>query len=241
MAAEREPDKADAKNGGSVPEGEALFGALFQQSALGIAIFSLGGRFLRANPAFCRMLGYTEAELQLKTHLDIIHLDDLESAAVARVQAISGKMKPRLSERRYTHKDGSTIWAYIAGSVVREAGGAPLCTMAVVSDVTPMKRALRASQQRFKRMVEMSCEWYWQQDENFRFIEVPELDTPGLETDIVIGKTRWELPGLAPLPERAWQQHRAKLERHESFSDFIFLRHNREGELLYLSVSGEPL
>jgi len=234
-------DKGQAKNGDTPPEGDALFGALFEQSALGIAVFSLGGRFLRANPAFCRMVGYTEEELQLKTHLDIIHLDDLESAAVARVQAISGKMKPRLVERRYVHKDGSTVWAHIAGTVVRDASGAPLCTMGVISDITGLKRALRTSQQRFKRMVEMSSDWYWQQDENFRFIDLPELDTPGLDTDIVVGKARWELPGLAPLPERAWQQHRAKLERHESFSDFVFLRHNRAGELRYLSVSGEPL
>ena len=61
------------------------------------------------------------------------------------------------------------------------------------------------------------------------------------DTDMVIGKTRWELPGLAPLPETAWEQHRAKLARHESFSDFVFLRYNKAGELRYLSVSGEPL
>jgi PAS domain S-box-containing protein len=242
MAAEKQPpEKPAAKNGDTAPEGEALFGSLFEQSALGIAVFSLGGRFLRANPAFCRLVGYTEQELQLKTHLDIIHLDDLESAAVARVQAISGKMKPRQVERRYVHKDGSTVWAHIAGTVVRDGSGAPICTMGVISDITGLKRALRTSQQRFKRMVEMSSDWYWQQDESFRFIDLPELDTPGLDTDIVVGKARWELPGLAPLPEKAWQQHRAKLERHESFSDFVFLRHNRAGELRYLSVSGEPL
>ena len=61
------------------------------------------------------------------------------------------------------------------------------------------------------------------------------------DTDIVIGATRWEMPGLAALPEKAWEQHRAKLARHESFSDFVFLRHNKAGELRYLSVSGEPL
>jgi PAS domain S-box-containing protein len=90
-------------------------------------------------------------------------------------------------------------------------------------------------------MVEMSSDWYWAQDEQFRFVPLPELDTPALDTDIEIGKTRWEIPGLAQLPEQAWKQHRAKLERHESFSDFVFLRHNRSGELRYLSVSGEPL
>ena len=45
---------------------EALFGSLFEQSAMGIAVFSLGGRFLRANAAMCRMLGYSEQELLQK-------------------------------------------------------------------------------------------------------------------------------------------------------------------------------
>ena len=58
----------------------ALFGALFEQSPAGVAVFSVGGRFLRANPAFCRMLGYTEPELLQKTHLDVIHIEDLEAA-----------------------------------------------------------------------------------------------------------------------------------------------------------------
>jgi PAS domain S-box-containing protein len=222
--------------------GEALFGALFEQSAVGIAAFSIGGRFLRANPAFCRLLGYTEQELLQKTHLDVIHVEDLEAAAVARAQVISGKVKPRISERRYVHKDGSSVWVQMSGVVVRDEAGAPQCTVLVASDISALKRAARKSKQRFRRMVEMSSDWYWVQDEQFRFVEVAGLEAQEQQdTDIVIGSTRWQLPGLAPLPEKAWEQHRAKLERHESFSDFVFLRYNKAGELRYLSVSGEPL
>ena len=218
---------------------EALFGALFEQSAVGIAVFSIGGRFLRANPAICRMLGYSEQELAQKTHLDVIHVDDLESAAVARAQAISGKLKPRVSERRYVHKDGSTVWAQISGMVVRDAAGAAQCTVLIAAEISALKRQVRKSKQRFRRMVEMSSDWYWMQDDQLRFVEVDGIEEA--DTDIVPGKTRWEIPGLAPLPERAWEQHRARLERHESFSDFVFLRYNKSGELRYLSVSGEPL
>jgi len=221
---------------------EPLFDALFDQSAVGIAAFTIGGRFLRANPAFCRLLGYTEQELLQKTHLDVIHVEDLEAAAVARAQVISGKMKPRLSERRYVHKDGSTVWVQMSGVVIRDEAGAPQSTVLVASDISPLKRAARRSKQRFRRMVEMSSDWYWVQDEQFRFVEVGGLEAQEQQdTDIVVGSTRWQLPGLAPLPEKAWEQHRARLERHESFSDFVFLRYNKAGELRYLSVSGEPL
>ena len=224
----------------SAPSGEALFGAMFEQAAVAIALFSIGGRFLRANPAMCRLLGYTEHELQQKTHLDVIHADDLEAAAVARAQVISGRMKPKVAERRYVHKDGSTIWVQMNGLVVRDESGAPECTVLVASDISALKRSVRKSKQRFRRMVEMSSDWYWMQDDQFRFIEVSGLE-PELDSDVVIGKTRWEIPGLGALPEKVWEQHRAKLERHESFTDFVFLRYNKVGELRYLSVSGEPL
>src|SRR5512145_221801 len=103
--------------------------ALFEQSAAAIAVFSIGGRFLRANPAMCRLLGYTEQELLQRTHLDVVHIEDLEAAAVSRAQVISGKAKPRLFERRYVHKDGSTIWAQMSGAVIRDENGAPQCTV----------------------------------------------------------------------------------------------------------------
>lgn len=220
---------------------DAMFESMFEQSAMAVAVLTVGGRFLRANATFCRLLGYTEQELQQKTHLDVIHIEDLEAAAVARAQVISGKARPRIIERRYLHKDGSVVWAQLTGAVVRDAAGAPQCTMLILDDISRLKRQVRRSKRRFRRMVEMSSDWYWMQDEQFRFVEVPGLDMQDLDTDIVLGKARWEIPGLAPLPEKVWEQHRAKLQRHESFSDFVFLRYNKAGELRYLSVSGEPL
>jgi PAS domain S-box-containing protein len=222
--------------------GGAAFAALYEHSGVALAFFSIGGRFLRANTAFCRLLGYTEEELLQKTHLDVVHVEDMEATAVARAQVISGKSRARVSERRYVHKDGSTIWAHAAGTVVRDASEAAVCTVLVLDDITAIKRSQRNAKRRFRRLIEMGSDWYWVQDTEFRFVEVPGIDMEHLDdTDIVIGSTRWELPGLVALPEKVWEQHRAKLARHESFSDFVFLRHNKAGELRYLSVSGEPL
>jgi PAS domain S-box-containing protein len=232
-----ERDGADAP----IPA-EAAFTAIYEHTAVGVALFSIGGRFLRANAAFCRLFGYTQDELLQKTHLDIVHIEDMEQTAISRAQVISGKAKARINERRYVHKDGSTVWAHTSGAVVRDAANSPLCTVLVVNDITGIKRSLRSAKRRFRRMVEMGSDWYWVQDAELRFVEVPGIDTQDLDdTDIVIGKTRWELPGLGALPEKVWEQHRARLARHESFSDFIFLKYNKAGELRYLSVSGEPL
>ncbi len=222
--------------------GAAPFSVLYDHSGIALAFFSIGGRFLRVNAAFCRLLGYSEEELLQKTHLDVVHVDDMEATAVSRAQVISGKTKARVHERRYVHKDGATVWAHAAGAVVRDASGNAICTVLLVDDVTTIKRSQRNAKRRFRRLIEMGSDWYWVQDTQFRFVEVPGIDMEHLDdTDIVIGKPRWELPGLAALPEKVWEQHRARLGRHESFSDFVFLKHNKAGELRYLSVSGEPL
>jgi len=222
------------------PRPEALFGPLFEQFPVGLAIFNMDGRFLHANAVLARMLGYTVEELMQRNHLEVVHADDRESASLLRAQAISGKSKPRMNERRYVRKDGGTIWAQVAGAVVRDASGTPVFTSAVISDITTLKRTARSSEQRFRRMVEMSSDWYWTQDQEFRFVEVPGLEAPDVDTDVVIGKARWEINGLAPMQE-SWEQHKARLRRLESFSDFVLLRYKTSGDLRYLSVSGEPL
>lgn len=234
MAGEKPLTRAD------VPRPEALFGPLFDRYPVGLAVFSMDGRFVHANPVLTRMLGYSVEELMQRNHLEVVHADDRESAALLRAQAISGRAKPRLVERRYVRKDGGTIWAQVAGGVVRDASGTAVYGSAIITDITNLKRAARMSEQRFRRMVEMSSDWYWMQDHEFRFVDVPGLEAPDVDTDVVIGKARWEVSGLAPMQE-SWDQHRARLRRLESFSDFVLLRYKSSGDLRYLSVTGEPL
>src|SRR6185436_714937 len=202
------------------PRPEALFGPLFEQFPVGLAIFSMEGRFLHANAVLTRMFGYTVDELMQRNHLEVVHADDREAASLLRAQAISGKSKPRLNERRYVRKDGGTIWAQVAGGVVRDSAGTPVYTSAVISDITALKRAARMSEQRFRRMVEMSSDWYWMQDQEFRFLDVPGLEVPDVDTDVVIGKARWEVNGLAPMQE-SWDQHRARLRGYHGIGKDI--------------------
>jgi PAS domain S-box-containing protein len=228
----------------AVPGGEVLFRSLFGQSSVGIVVGSLEGRFVRANEALCRMLGYVERELLQKTVRDITHPDDLESNQEFRQELLSGRSHAQVYEKRYLRKDGMPVWVQIVGTLVRDRSGAPQCFVVLVHDITELKgaqNALKASESRFRRMVELSSDWYWVQDENFCFRELAGLEKRGVDPESFIGKARWELPNLGPLPERVWQQHREKLAHREPFADFVFLAYERPGELRYLSVTGEPV
>lgn len=238
MAAQKKSARDD------IPDSRALFGALFEQSATGLTVVSIDGRFLRVNRALCRMTGYSSKELLEKNVRDITHQDDFDRQNTFRRDILSGQSRYRSYEKRYVRKNGSLLWVRIIATAVPGADGKAHCFVGLVQDITALKGAqasLAASEARFRRMVEMSSDWYWIQDESFRFVELPGLDKRGLDPENIIGKARWEIPELGPLPERVWQQHREKLLRHEPFSDFVYMRYSKSGELRYLSVTGEPI
>ncbi|HYQ93288.1 MAG TPA: PAS domain S-box protein [Burkholderiales bacterium] len=231
------------QGGPAVPDGDALFGSLFAQTAVGVAVGSLDGRFLRVNEALCRLLGYSEQELVEKSFEEITHADDRQASRDFQQELVTTSQS-RVYEKRYVHKNGSTVWVRITGTLVRDRSGSPLCSVALVHDITELKlteEALKASESRFRSMVEMSSDWYWVQDESFRFVELPGVEKRGIDPEAFIGKARWELQGPGSLPEKSWQQHREKLERHEPFSDFVYTVPDTAGEMRYLSVTGEPI
>jgi PAS domain S-box-containing protein len=232
------PDRHD---GVAVPDGETLFRSLFEQTSVGITVGSLEGRFLRVNEA---LLGYQEQALLQRTGLDITHPDDLQAARDFQQELVTTQSHSSVYEKRYLRQDGSIVWVRVTGTLVRDRSGVPQCSIALVHDITELKlveEALKTSESRFRRMVELSADWYWVQDENFRFVELPGVEKRGIGQEFFIGKARWELPGLAPLPEKVWQQHREKLERHEPFGDFVYAGADASGELRYLSIAGEPI
>src|SRR5262245_8838783 len=53
-------------------------------------IAGLDGYLKRANPAFCKMLGYSESELLARPYLEIVHPDDTESVIGAVKNLTSG-------------------------------------------------------------------------------------------------------------------------------------------------------
>jgi PAS domain S-box-containing protein len=102
--------------------------------------------------------------------------------------------------------------------------------------------ALRASQERYRSLTELASDWYWEQDENFRFTAM-HASIPGAEGAIrssALGKTPWELPTLNADPAH-WAAHRAQLEARQQFRDFEISRPGVDDKPTYAAVSGEPM
>ncbi len=99
------------------------------------------------------------------------------------------------------------------------------------------QEALRDSEARFRDFTELSSDWYWEQDAEFRFRVMS--NGAYVNPQSTIGKTRWELP-IVGMTETDWQAHRETLERHEEFRNLVYQNEPQPGVLRWYSISGRP-
>ena len=100
---------------------------------------------------------------------------------------------------------------------------------------------LRESEARFRRLTELSSDWYWEQDESGHFTKIfgPVLEMLGIRVDDALHKTREEQGAGWNEAEREVLE--ANLASRQPFLDFVYSRTNPDGSLRYLMVSGEPM
>ena len=121
-------------------ESEATFRAMFEVSSVGkIEVDPTSGRFLRANAAMCKFLGYPEKDLLARTVFDVTHPDDRDHAYELLRRMIAGESAVSELEKRCIRKDGNTVWARVTANVVRDGLGRPLRNIAVILDITEHK------------------------------------------------------------------------------------------------------
>jgi PAS domain S-box-containing protein len=103
------------------------------------------------------------------------------------------------------------------------------------------EEVLRRSEERFRNLTELSSDWYWEQDENFRFTMFSDNlhRRLGPTMESLLGKTRWEASPNAS--EAEWAAHRAMLEAHQAFRDWQWQRIDEQGNLKIASISGTPI
>jgi len=119
-----------------------------------------------------------------------------------------------------------------------EIGTLMQASNAMVRTLDEQQQILRNSEARFRSLTELSTDWYWEQDAEFRFTQI-SIGRIRADVEPFIGKTRWELPleGVAPAQ---WAEHRRLLEQHEPFKDFVYQVRADSGELHTFSISGTP-
>ncbi|KQW45720.1 MULTISPECIES: PAS domain S-box protein [unclassified Roseateles] len=107
-----------------------------------------------------------------------------------------------------------------------------------------VKRSLAEADERtarFRGLLGMAVDWYWEMDREFRFTHVAEErpGSSGLDLQCRLGKTPWEVDGLG-LSDDELDAHRADLESHRPFHGMVARRTGLDGSPRWVSISGEP-
>jgi PAS domain S-box-containing protein len=125
-------------------ESEERFRAAFEYAAIGMALVSTKGQWLRVNQALCRISGYSAAELLSTDFQSITHPDDLNTDLNYVREMLAGTRSYYEMEKRYLHKNGRIIWVLLSVSLVREVEGEPLYFVSQIQDITERRRLEQA-------------------------------------------------------------------------------------------------
>jgi PAS domain S-box-containing protein len=223
---------------------EVQLQCILGSTADGILAVDRDGNVIRTNQRFAELWRIPNALLERKDGqvlLDHVsgQLDD-PAAFLNKVHALHQSDVQDMDT--LTFKDGRIFECFTSPLVLN---GAILGRVWSFRDVTARARseqALRKSEARFRSLTELSSDWYWEQDAQFRFTSLVGSVSAitGIRIEEHLGKTRWDMPAVN-LSQADWAGHRALLERHEPFYGFEIQRPDAEGRPHWATTSGQPL
>ncbi len=123
---------------------EQHFRVAFDNAPIGMSMIGLvgetRGQYLRANDAFCRMLGYEAHEIPLLSLAALTHVDDIERDTELFHRILDGETRSVAFEKRFRHRDGRTVFAWLTSAVAQDAQGEPLYLISHALDVTERRK-----------------------------------------------------------------------------------------------------
>ncbi|MGZ4358578.1 MAG: PAS domain S-box protein, partial [Gaiellaceae bacterium] len=196
-----------------------LFAKVFENGPEGLGLVSAEAevnerRWLKVNPAMCRLFGYSEAELLAIRPVDMLHPEDRDRTLQQVEELLSGEQESYgQNVRRMLRKDGESVWVSGNASLVRGQRGEPLYLVVQYTDVTELERSnrdLRALSERLQKRLEHSPIAEALVDLGGRFREVnPMLERQlGYRRDELVGMSHRDLthPDDLPILDRLHEQ-----------------------------------
>ncbi|HXH83352.1 MAG TPA: PAS domain S-box protein, partial [Candidatus Tectomicrobia bacterium] len=221
-------------------DSEDRFRSGFDGTAVGMALQSLDGRFLRVNGALCQMLGHPEADLLARTHDAVLHEEERATDAACRARLLAGDGGAYHRETRLWHRQGRLVWGLTSVSLVRGPDGAPRYFVVQVQDVTERKR-VEDAHQRLAALVQSTGEaivgasldgriMSWNRGAERLF---------GYAAEEVVGRS---LDLLVP-PDRAMERARdaARVRQNEPVPPYETVRVRKDGARIEVELTISPI
>lgn len=120
-------------------DSERKFRLLMAHAPHAIALLDGDGNFIDVNDALCELLGYTRDELLGSNFRKFTHPNDLPAGELYVAEMRSGDRPHLRYEKRYRHKNGTTVWVEVSLSAQHDDDGVLTLLVAHIQDLTRRK------------------------------------------------------------------------------------------------------
>jgi len=168
------------------------------------------------------------------------HPDDKKGMLV-KWAAIWESGMPGGLEARLRRFDGEYRWFLFQAVPLRDESGNIVKWYGSSTDIEDRKRteeALRESEQRFRDYAETASDWLWETGPDHLITRLSDLYDVGIPPSRVIGVARWEIATDVESEPEKWRLHRAMLDAHRPFRNFVYTVGT--GSPVYIQTSGKP-
>ncbi|HEX7104601.1 MAG TPA: EAL domain-containing protein [Acidothermaceae bacterium] len=125
-----------ASSGDDRREEFSWFDVAGRNAAIGMALVSMDGRYLRVNDALCRLAGRPAEDLVGRSTVEITHPEDRHLSAWSYPELSAGESDCHRMEKRFLRPDGSVAQAIRVTKIIRDDEGVPALMFAQYIDVT---------------------------------------------------------------------------------------------------------
>ena len=209
----------------------------------------LGRQRLKVGDGWARFLGYDQSPevASVSAGFALVHPEDQEGFRDAFVACVKGEAPEFEREFRMRHKSGRWRWLHARGRVTaREPmSGRALHMSGTLADVDTRKRAenaLRESALRFDDVADLSREYVWETDAQWRYTYLSE------RVEEMLGFPRAEMLGRTPREFMPLGEHKGVEQWFQgnsqaggAFRELVHRSVTKSGAVVWQSVSGVPV
>jgi two-component system CheB/CheR fusion protein len=141
-------------------ESEARLRRAFQIETVSVIFFATDGGITYANPAFLKMAGYDESDVeQGRVRWDTMTPPEFMERSLQAIEEFKATGKTTTYEKQYIRKDGSRFWALFSATKIDDDLGVEF--IVDISDRKAIEQALTASEERFRTIADNVPQVIW--------------------------------------------------------------------------------
>ncbi len=129
-------------------ESEQRLRAIFDGVPIGVVYTDLDGSIRQANPGFCALTGYAEADLVGMSLQTLAHPEDRSAGQSLREQMLGHEQTVITQRLRYLTRGGRTRLVHLSMRLLQDGAARPLGVVGVVEDITERMRLQDAERAR---------------------------------------------------------------------------------------------